>query len=138
MRLCKRIFPSLHFIFRHFHGELFLPKKFPIRFKWEMLRDVKPLIPLLLLLLPLRLTLWTDFSLLPLPCATDIDFCERGTDFMLSPSHSDKLEFILTGLVVIQMLTANNNSDFNASHGVSLKEKLMEKELNAHVCKHGV
>lgn len=78
------------------------------------LRDVNPFVPLLIL------TLFSDFSftlIWAMEPALEGDFCERDVDLGLS--DSDKR--LCTGLVTIEMFTANNNSAFNASHGVSCK-----------------
>lgn len=75
--------------------------------------------PLDLLLI---LTLFSDFSLTliwAMESTLERDFCDRDADLGLS--DSDKR--LCTGLVTIEMFTANNSSAFNASQGVSCNQE---------------
>lgn len=83
-----------------------------MRFNPLKLRDAKPMGGLLML------TLRSDSAFMLILASDPIldrDFTERGVDFGLSAS--DKR--LCTGLVTIEMFMANNNSAFNASHGVN-------------------
>lgn len=70
----------------------------------------------------LRLTLPSDFSFKLLRASEpnlERDFCDLNVDLGLS----DSVKRLCTGLVTIQILTANSSSAFSASHGVNYVQK---------------